>query len=193
MNSKNEFNKLFDFIDVAQKNRKYAPNTSTTFRTPLRLIEVELSDEEKGSLDLLKGRLDAIIHNIYSKNTTSLSAASLEVYKRRILNVISDYEKYGKDPAKMASWNRVIVLRKSKKDKETEEGSNQKSTSLNERATEGSSQLKPMTRFELQLSPEDKAIILTPSHLTKNYMKKIKGYIDFLETSLVEEDAKGSV
>jgi len=192
MDNKNEFNKLFDFIDLAQKNRKYAPNTSTTFRTPLRLIEAELSDEEKESLDLLKERLDAIVSNIYGKNKTSLSAASLEVYKRRILNVISDYEKYGKDPAKMASWNRVIALRKSKKNKEVEEGSNQKYTTLNERITEGSSQLRPMTRFELQLSPEDKAIILTPPRLKKNYIKKIKGYIDFLETSLVEEDPGGA-
>lgn len=101
-----KFKNLYEFIDIAEKNRKYLPNTATNYRTPLRLVESELTDEEKNSIDLVKTHLNEIFALLYSKNSDKLSASSFEVYKRRVRSLISDYEKYGDDPAKMAAWDR---------------------------------------------------------------------------------------
>lgn len=112
---------LYDFIDLAQKNRKYLPNVATNFRTPLRLIEQELSDEEKGSIKLIKEHLEEVFNLIYSRSTNKLSASSLETYKKRIRILINDYEKYGKDASKMASWNRIAPIKKKKENKISKE------------------------------------------------------------------------
>lgn len=109
------FKILYEFIDIAEKNRKYLPNTATNYRTPLRLVESELTDEEKNSIDLVKTHLNEIFTLLYSKNSAKLSASSLEVYKRRVRSLISDYEKYGDDPAKMAAWDRNLQPKKTKK------------------------------------------------------------------------------
>lgn len=108
---------LNDFINSAQKSRKYMENTATNYRTPLRLIIPELTDEEKNSLDLVKKNLDQIFTTLYNKNSSKLSASSIEVYKRRIRNLISDFEKYGTSPSAMANWNRPIVTRKLRTEK----------------------------------------------------------------------------
>lgn len=110
-----KFINLYEFIDIAEKNRKYLPNTATNYRTPLRLVESELTDEEKNSIDLVKTHLNEIFTLLYSKNSAKLSASSLEVYKRRVRSLIGDYEKYGDDPAKMAAWDRNPQPKKIKK------------------------------------------------------------------------------
>lgn len=112
-----KFKNLYEFIDIAEKNRKYLPNTATNYRTPLRLVESELTDEEKNSIDLVKTHLNEIFSLLYSKNSDKLTASSLEVYKRRVRSLISDYEEYGEDPAKMAAWDRNSQPKKSKKAK----------------------------------------------------------------------------
>lgn len=181
------FKDLFDFIDRASKNRKYLPNTATSFRTPLRIVEVELTDEEKASVGLLKERLDQIFHTIFSKNS-NLSAASLEVYKRRIRNLISDYEKYGKDSSKMANWNREVIFKKISKAKNT--GKQLYIEDDNEQNSEGlveviSDMGNDMIKFELPFDDGTTALIFTPRNLTKSKLHRIKGYITYLETSVV--------
>lgn len=107
------FKDLKEFIQSAEKSRKYLPVTVSNLKAPLRLLDTELTEEEKNSVDLIKQHLDEIFNLIFSK-TDNLSADSIIVYKRRIHNLISDYEKYGDDPAKMAAWDRNPQPRKLK-------------------------------------------------------------------------------
>jgi hypothetical protein len=166
---------LFDFIEKAQKSRKYLPNTATSYRSPLRLIEPELTDEEKESIDLFKKNLDQIFNTLYNKNG-SLSAASLEVYKRRVRSLISDYEKYGKDPSAMANWNRPIVTRKLKDKPEKKESKTEESVSgeIENLDTNVSTQTAIVTLTN------GKAKIVVPSELTEIDVKKLKAQINVL-------------
>jgi len=109
------FKNLYEFIDRAQHNRNYSPNTATSFRTPLRLIESELNDDEKTSIEIFKKNIDQIYNLLFSKNNTRFSASTIEVYKRRTRKLLSDYEKYGNDPGSMANWNRPQIAKKIKK------------------------------------------------------------------------------
>lgn len=110
----NSIQKLLDFIVAAERSRKYLPNVAINHRTPLRLIDPELNEEEGKSVDTLKSNLDQIFHTVYLKNQAKMSASSIEVYKRRVRSVISDYEKYGTDLSKMASWNPTQITRTKK-------------------------------------------------------------------------------
>ncbi len=102
---------LNNFIARAEKSRKYAPNVASNYRSPLKWIESELTDEEKNSLDVLKKNLDQIFNLLYSKHINTLSAITIEIYKKRMVSLISDYEKYGKDPSAMAAWSRPIITK----------------------------------------------------------------------------------
>lgn len=113
----NSIQKLLDFIVAAERSRKYLPNVAINHRTPLRLIDPELNEEERESVNVLKSNLDQIFHTVYLKNQSKMSASSIEVYKRRVRSVISDYEKYGTDLSKMASWNPIQQIRTKKVEK----------------------------------------------------------------------------
>jgi len=168
---------LMDFIDAAQRSRKYPSNTASARRSAVRLFEPELNEQEKESLDTLKGNLDQIYQNLFNKNKSNMSAESLQTYKNRFLGLIKDYEKYGLDPTKMANWNRPLRKVLGSKHKEV---SSKLSDSLNpnvERAGDFE-----MSRFELPLRSGVKAIILVPSDITKEEVGKIRKYIDFLES-----------
>jgi hypothetical protein len=166
------------FTDVAEKNRKYAPNTATGIRVALGLFEAELNDQEKESLQTFKENLDAIYNSVYRKNQTSLSSNTIAEYKRRILRVIDDYEKYGVDPTKMSTWTPVQrkAVTKVKKNNETVIPQRE-----DEKPVQESSGTMTMNRFELNLRPGIKAIILTPSDLKLEEAKRIKKYIEYLE------------
>lgn len=169
---------LYEFIDRAQKNRKYLPNVATNFKTPLRLIEKELSDEEKGSINLLKTHLDEIINVIYSKPNNILSAASLGIYKRRILQLIDDYNNYGKDPNKMASWSRPIQTRKPSSKNKIEKII---SGISNKNHTHDPSRSEDSERYEAFLK-EGKLIIFTPKVMSKEDIETIEAYVTFLKS-----------
>lgn len=167
-----KFNSLYEFIDIAEKNRKYLPNTATNYRTPLRLVESELTDEEKNSIDLVKTHLNEIFTLLYSKNSSNLSASSLEVYKRRVHGLINDYEKYGNDPAKMAAWDRNNQPKKSKdfkKDNSSKEIDSQKGKSF---PSLSSSPSVEIGEFGLVL-PNDWDIIKTRQSIARGEFKTI--------------------
>jgi len=108
---------LKNFIDIAEKDRKYVPNTATGFRNALNIFETELNEQEKESLPKLKENIDAIYMNVYRKNQKELTSKTLLEYKRRIMKLIKDYEQYGNDPNKMAAWapaQRTIIKKKTK-------------------------------------------------------------------------------
>jgi ribosomal protein S20 len=105
----NKFEELYNFIDRAVKSRKYPENTGIALKTGLKLFEKELNEEEKASIDEFKKNLNQISNSIFSKG--KFNAASLATYKSRIIKVINDYEKYGKDATKMANWSPKVIVR----------------------------------------------------------------------------------
>jgi hypothetical protein len=118
----NSIAKLQDFVNRALRSRKYARNTASSFQSPLKLLEPELNEEEKQSVDLIKKNLDQIFNVVYDRNSSLLSATSIQEYKRRIKNLISDYERYGTNPTAMANWERSTIARRLKADKPVHPG-----------------------------------------------------------------------
>lgn len=179
---------LTDFIEAAKRSRKYPDNTAYGFRAALRLFEPELTSEEKESLDTLKSHFEQIYQNVFNKNKSKYTASSLSVYRRRLLNLMADYEKYGIDPTKIASWNRPLRKISSRKPEDgggligiTTEGQGVASTQPNGRGP-------AMDRFELSLRPNVKAIILVPSDLSTEEVKKIRGLVDYLDKNARENN-----
>lgn len=168
---------LREFIVAAQKSRKYPDNTAGALKSALRLFETELTDEERESLDTFKDHLDQIYQSVYNKYKSKMSAASLQTYRRRIDVLLSDYEKYGIDPSKMASWNRESHIRRSNRTIKPAEKEADNTVVSGERSSEQGSKI---IRFEISLRPDVKAIILTPSDMTLEEVEKIKGYVEFL-------------
>lgn len=169
---------LFDFIDTAERNRKYPEGTASGRRAALRLFEAELSEEEKESLDTLKKNIDQIYQNVFLKNKSNMSAESLATYKMRLESLIKDYEGYGQDPTKLASWNRPV--RKVKRSKEQGKVTGYDFTKTEQEQIPEKS--FDFSRFELPLRPGVKAIIIVPSDISKSEVEKLRNYINFLES-----------
>lgn len=167
---------LHDFINTAERNRKYPRGTAGGRRAALKLFESELNDEERESLDTFKAHLEQIYQNVFNKNKSKMDLKSLETYRNRLNALISDYEKYGADPVKMANWNRS-VRRVSKKGEKKNDKEQFQLTKDVEKYKEVN-----MSRFELPLRSGVRAIILVPSDITKDEVNKIRKYIDFLES-----------
>lgn len=167
---------LLEFIDTAERNRKYPKGTAVGRRAALRLFESELNDEERESLDTFKAHFDQIYQNVFNKNKAKMAVESLLTYKNRLNALISDYEKFGIDPTKMANWNRP-VRRVSTNGK----GKGEEKQDQPHQETERYKEID-MSRFELPLRVGVKAIILVPSDITKEEVDKIRKYIDFLES-----------
>lgn len=167
---------LNDFIDKAQRSRKYQPNVASNFKSPLKLLKSELTSEEENSLQLFKKNLDQIFNSIFTKGNKNISAISVEVYKRRIKSLISDYEQYGIDASKMASWDRKIIVRKSSEKRIDE--------------IKKSSQQLPIYSSEQELSQDfltvdvslsnGKAKLIVPKEVSEQDAKKLKAQIDIL-------------
>lgn len=96
---------LYDFIDRAKKDRKYADNTVSGFKAALKLFEQSLNEDEKQSLDTLQHNLSNIADDVYAKHKDKFSSNTIVIYRRRIAGLIKDYKQYGDSPSKMAAWN----------------------------------------------------------------------------------------
>lgn len=114
-----KFTALYDFIEVAEKSRKYPKSTAKGLKVALRVFEEQLQEEEKNSLTLFMERFEPIYQTVFTHNGTRFSAGSMSVYKSRVLKVVRDYQRYGVDPTKIASWNPPVVVRKRKSPAET--------------------------------------------------------------------------
>lgn len=99
----NKFSDLYDFIDIAQSNRKYTESVANNLKSSLKIFGKELNEEELGSVDIIKDRIQEIFISV-ANNNKNKSIGSLGTYKARILRVINDYKKYGTDPAKIQGW-----------------------------------------------------------------------------------------
>src|SRR5579862_4026107 len=109
--TKNSINTLIDFVNSAERSRKYPPNTANAIKNALRLFEAELNEEEGASIDTFAGHLEQIYHGVFEKNKNRMSVGSLATYKTRINKVLADYRNYGSDPTKFNSWSPVIKAR----------------------------------------------------------------------------------
>jgi hypothetical protein len=101
----NAIQTLYDFLDRAKKDRKYADNTVGGFKAALKLFEASLNEEEKQSLEVLQRNLNSIAEDVYTKNKDKFTSSTIMVYRRRVAGLIKDYKQYGDSPSKMAAWN----------------------------------------------------------------------------------------
>lgn len=177
---------LLDFIDTAERNRKYPVGTAAGRRSALRLFEVELNDEEKESLDTFKKNLDQIYQNVFNKNKSNMIAGSLATYKMRLLSLIKDYEKYGQDPTKLANWNRPV--RRYNKASSEQEPKRSNPTAKPKQEVLLPEKGSDFSRFELPLRPGIKAIIIVPSDISKSEVEKLRSYINFLDSIAGNEE-----
>lgn len=180
----NTITTLLDFITAAERSRKYPPSTASNHRSPLRLIQPELTEEENNSLEIFKSHLDQVFDIIYSKNKSEMSASSIEVYKKRVRSLIADYEKYGTEPSKMASWNRQIITRKHNKVK-------QEILPTVAGQTEDISHQFPEITTTNKHQFSFGAFISTPFPLTKKQHKEIESYVGYLGTTVVDDKLEG--
>ena len=95
---------LYDFIHLAQKNRKYPNNTAHGKRAALKLFETVLHPDELESLQLIEERMKEIYLSLISKYKDDFSIQSLNTYKGRLLKLIQDYKKYGQNPHAFNNW-----------------------------------------------------------------------------------------
>ncbi|MCX6723429.1 MAG: hypothetical protein NT094_05230 [Candidatus Staskawiczbacteria bacterium] len=117
-----KFIDLYNFIDFAKANRKYADNTANNLKSALKIFEKELNKEELKSIDMVEDSIGEIFRSLVIANKDK-SIVSLNTYKARLLKVIKDYKKYGADPSKIQHWVAKIrepaplLIKKDKPDK----------------------------------------------------------------------------
>jgi|SRR3989344_303665 len=99
-----EFNVLYEFIALAEKNRKYPANTAHGKRAALKLFETVLHADELQSIDLILERIEEIYLSLISRYKDKFSIKSLNTYKGRFTKVIHDYKKYGTSSDNIIHW-----------------------------------------------------------------------------------------
>ncbi len=179
-----KFNELYSFIDFAKGNRKYLENTANNLKSALKIFEKALTDDESDSISLFEDRIEEIFISVINNNKDK-SIVSLNTYKARVLKVLSDYKKYGADPAKINKWfvktrNSLpagrqahqftgVFNNKDKSDKEKINLSNSINTSVYN-----------MHKIELSLRPNVSSVIIIPRDISAKEAKMIKDIIDSL-------------
>ncbi len=180
--------KLKDFINTAQKNRKYASNTASGLRAALKLFEPQLNDQEREDVNVLKSNIEKIAGEVFAVNKSQFTANTINEYKRRVIKLLSDYESYGIDASKMASWNPATRNRIPGSKSTKKKGNLGKEDNVTREVEQDIPNLSSMNRMEITLRPGVKAIFMTPSDLNKEDYPKIKAYLDMLKVVLGVED-----
>ncbi|MBX4200581.1 hypothetical protein KW786_00445 [Candidatus Parcubacteria bacterium] len=155
-----DYKSLYEFISLAEKNRKYPSNTAHGKRAALKLFETVLHPDELESLDLIEERMKEIYLSLISKHRETFSIKSLNTYKGRLLKLIQDYKKYGADPDALNRWE--IKLRKYK-NKDRDEDSKEDTPVSNI----SSPIHKAVHKIQISLEDGSDCIIEVPSRLTK--------------------------
>jgi hypothetical protein len=175
---------LESFIDAAEKSRKYPRNTAVAYKSVLNLFAQELNDEEKKSLEKVCDNIGQIYNNVFNKNKSKMTVATLETYRRRFNSLISDYRRYGMDSSGMAKWRRPLRSVSPKRSMNGSEETKVSDPSYVEDIPVQSSH--ELSRFELSLRPGIKAVVVVPSDIKKSEVGQIKKLADFLEDISVE-------
>ena len=114
----NDIQNLYEFISLAEKNRKYPANTAHGKRAALKLFETVLHPDELESLALVESRIKEIFLSLISTYREKFNIQSLNTYKGRFLKLIQDYKRYGADPSALAKWEVKLRHYKNKDDQE---------------------------------------------------------------------------
>lgn len=166
----NEFNSLYQFITLAQKNRKYPVNTAHGRRAALKLFETVLHPDELESLDLIEERMKEIYLSLISKHKDTYSIKSLNTYKGRFLKIIQDYKKYGTNHQAFANWE--IRARRYKDRKPVDKDKNVSHSSLPFH--------KPVHNITISIRGEQHCVIEISSKPTKEDISIITKIINSL-------------
>lgn len=94
-----------EFIDYAERNRKYAPETARARRAALALFEQVLNEDEINSVEMIRERFEQIYSNVFQKNKLKATASSLKIYKSRVNALLKEFTQYGSDPDAFGSWD----------------------------------------------------------------------------------------
>ncbi len=167
-----EFQKLYEFIDLAEKNRKYPVNTAHGRRAALNLFDTVLTQDEKESLSLIQERMKEIYLSLISKHKDAFSIKSLNTYKGRFLKVVEDYKRYGANPDDMVRWEvkqRGYTVRHIK--------DRDKDTSIHNLSLPTH---RGVHKLEIALESGDTCTLQIPAELNKKDALKIKGIFDAL-------------
>ncbi|HQK64024.1 MAG TPA: hypothetical protein PLF16_02640, partial [Candidatus Staskawiczbacteria bacterium] len=97
------FKTLYNFLEFSKNNKKYTDPVANNIKSALKIFEHELTEEEAGSIDLAQQNIEEIFLGVVGHNKQK-SIASLNAYKARVIRVMQDYQKYGKNPSKMQTW-----------------------------------------------------------------------------------------
>lgn len=168
-----KFINLYEFVDLARINRKYADNTANNLKSALKIFEKELNAEELKSINMVEDSIGEIFRSIIISNKDK-NIVSLNTYKARLLKVIKDYKKYGTDLSKMQGWvaktrkSTPLLIRKDNSDKK-----NIKLSNLIQLPVEN------FHKIELSLD-SGKIEILIPKNITAKESKTIKDILDSL-------------
>lgn len=188
MSERDNLKALYDFVNAAEKSRKYAKNTAAGMKAAIGLYEQVLSGEEKESLEMFQTRFDAITQEMFNKNATEKTAGTLDTYRKRVHKVISEYFKYGKDRSKFVNWEpiRRRSTPKGKKRGETENVEIERE--LNTKTLQGENDT-----HRISLENDRTVIIMTPKDITRKEVIRIEGYLKYLSEYVALDDTSGGV
>ena len=152
------------------------------------MFEKELNESEIDSIDEVERNIDQIHQSVFQKNKSRMSAASLGVYKTRVLKVIRDYKQYGTNPTQMANWVVKTITRERKSQTEKKDASKSSISSTSGEITDTESgkefQHENMARFELPLRPSMKFIVIVPRDISSTEISIIKNLLESLNPDL---------
>lgn len=172
-----QFKDLFEFVNLAEKNRKYATNTAHGRRAALKVFEKELNEQELDSVDSIQENMEEIFQNVLSKNKDSYSIGSLNTYKVRLLKVIEDYKKYGQNPSHIELWEtrpRKIYTPVNNQD-------TFKDTSVHKPSEIAHT---PVHKLEIALASGQICVISIPVNISPKETETIKSILDALTKKL---------
>ncbi len=170
---------LVEFIDRAEQIGNYPTNTAGGIKAAIRLVSKVLTEEEATSVDTFREHLEQIFQRVFNKNK-KISPTSLQAYRARINTVLTDFEQYGQSPTAMATWQRkkrVFTPRRQSNSNNGGDGSQ----GGGELSIESTASL--MSRHEMPLRPNVKAILLLPVDLRDSEARRLKTLIDACVTS----------
>jgi len=177
-----DITKLYEFIDVALKNRKYSANTAQGIRTALKLFDEALNDDEKASIDKFSENLDTIFMDVSEKNKTKYSAGSLATYKARVQKVLNEYSAYGTDTTKLNSWNPRRRTTTAKSVKGSQKKNSLKTQDVDVEETPDIPKNKSSHKINLSLREDAEFSLVVPRDITVSECAVIKSILDSLVT-----------
>ncbi len=168
-----EYQKLYEFITLAEKNRKYPANTAHGRRAALKLFETVLNPDERESLDLIEQRANEIYLTLISRHKDNFSIQSLNTYKGRFFKIIQDYKRYGANPDDIMRWEvkqRSYTLKDTKIDENKDVSADAPSLPIH----------KGVHKLQIALENGQECLIQIPVKISNQDTTTIKKIIDSL-------------